>query len=721
MQTFELMFDVESLRSATIRNTMLNGVERAVADQPVPAPIQWSPVIVENLPDDIGIEPIVQCVPEECFYLRFGTWENQLWLQRLLEEFGGDLSRMIQVRGFKYRIQSKFLNQLAIQSSEFDKLFGGNLIDDVAVIGSDTYFDAGSAVGVILHAKNSKALEKNLRGKRASFSKSHKEEGATIRVIEFGEDKIEFLSTPDNRYRSFYAVSGDCHLMTTSLVIAKRFLESGRGIDSLADSAEFRYARYVMPLEREDTVLVYVSTKFLQQLLTPQYQIELQRRNRIVTDIMLIEMAQMAAGNEQYEDQSVEGLIRGGYLPDGFGRRSDGGNFHTEGDNWIDSIRGRRGFFAPIPDVPMSYVTAEEVEWFRERRTFFAQSIRTLDPMIVAMQRYEQSKKVERVVFDARLAPFGEQKYGWLINMLGPPLKHEIASSPDDIIRFQVSVRGGTVGARIPPHQIFAAVSDQIDASVDLRPSSVMRVLKTLQEAPGYLGAWPNPGYTNWMPALGAQVDESGYTYSRLLKLWRLQWEGYSVLAFDQDRLESLKPHLEVAEIERPAQVRLVVGDLANSGLRNWANAVNYRRSWQTSIANVRLLNLLTQHFRVPPAVAREIVERMLDVELVCSLNGNYELAELPSGRTLWHSDVWPSFTQPNLPQDHTAPFLKWFRGLEVEVSKTESQFSVHGFLDIERAESDTTILPSIKMFKGFGNLFTRDENSDKNKPVIKK
>ncbi|MFK7768122.1 MAG: hypothetical protein AB8B55_12940 [Mariniblastus sp.] len=712
MKTFELMFDVEALRSETIRNSMLNGVTVSVADKPLPDPIRWTPVVVENLPAEIGIEPIAKCVPEECFYLRFGTWENQLWLQQLMEEFGGDLSQMIQVRGFKYKIQSKFLNQLAIQSSEWDKLFGGNLIDDVAVIGSDTYFNEGSSVGVLLHAKSTKRLESNLRSKRKAFAKSNKKMGVSIVNIPFdiGGDKskrtsIEFLSTPDNRYRSFYVVSGDCHLMTTSLKLAQRFLESGAGIRSLADSAEYRFARYNMPLEREDTIFVYLSTRFFQELLSPQYQIELRRRNRIVTDIVMLEMANMAAANERYPDMSLEGLKRGGFLPDGFGYRPDQGNVETVDGKWQDSVRGQRGFFAPIPDVPLTAVTAEEADWFQERSTFFTDSIRSLDPMFVAIKRFNHKDKIERVVIDARVAPFGEEKYGWLISMLGQPLEHEVGSNPSDVIRFEASMRGGSTGGRIPPHQIFAAVQDRLDPTVDLRPSSFLRALETLKEAPGYLGAWPNPGYTNWMPALGREPDEYGYTYSRLLKLFRLQWEEFSVLSFDQNRLEALKPHLKVVPSERPAQLRLIVGDLANSNLSSWANSVNFRRGWQTSIANVRLLNLLTQQFRVTPEAAKIIVERMLDVELVCSLGGDYKLVSLPSKRMLWYSDAWPSFSTPSLPDQHRAPLLKWFRGLEVEVMKAESQFAVHAILDIERKEVAKS-LPTFDLFGGFGSIF---------------
>ena len=143
-QTFQLLFDVESLRNEEIRRAMAGGADNEIASLPLPQGIQWLPIEEGRLPADVEIEPIAKSIPEECFYFRFGTWQNQVWLKRLMEEYGGDLSRMITVRGYRPQLQSKFLNQLAIQSSEFDQLFGGKLIADVAVIGSDIYVSEGS-------------------------------------------------------------------------------------------------------------------------------------------------------------------------------------------------------------------------------------------------------------------------------------------------------------------------------------------------------------------------------------------------------------------------------------------------------------------------------------------------------------------------------------------------------------------------------------------------
>ncbi len=519
---------------------------------------------------------------------------------------------------------------------------------------------------------------------------------------------VQFLRTPDNRYRSFYVVDGDDHLITTSLSIVQRFIAASRGERALANNAEFRFARQEIPLDRDDTVFVFLPSRFFQGLLGPQYQVELARRNRAITDMQLTELAGLVASNEGIDTTDSSNLITHGLLPENFGQRPDGGRIERVDNVWRDSIRGRRGFFTPIPDVKISLVTANEARWFEDRRQFFSSSVTQLDPMFVALKRYELEDRIERVVYDARIAPFGQEKYGWLLSMLGPPISKQIVSSPNDGIRFQASLQGGVLNQNIPPHVLFGAIQNDIPTTEDVRRVSLFQMLDLLRSAPGYIGSWPSAGYLNWMPRLGGTPDAEGFTYSRMLDLWRLQWDSYSAVSFDRERLLDVKTNLKVEEAERPSQVRLQVEDLAHSDLRNWANVQNYRRSWQTSIANTRLLNMLTQQFRLSPAEARETAENLLDVELVCSLGGQYQLQETEDGRLVWQSTAWPDFSNPVLPDDYTAPLLRWFRGLQLEVIKTDTQFVVHGYLDVQRT-GDSSNLPSFKLFKGFGDLFSRD------------
>ena len=136
-------------------------------------------------------------------------------------------------------------------------------------------------------------------------------------IIIAGHD-VSFLSTPDNRVRSFYAVDGDFHLVTTSRRIVERFYEAGAGKRPLGEAADFRHARAGRKPSDADSIYAYLSQAFFQQLASPQYQIEMTRRLRSVTDIELVQMARLAAQAEHKPADSIEQLIAGGFLPAGF-------------------------------------------------------------------------------------------------------------------------------------------------------------------------------------------------------------------------------------------------------------------------------------------------------------------------------------------------------------------------------------------------------------------
>src|SRR5918994_1663295 len=100
-----------------------------------------------------------------------------------------------------------------------------------------------------------------------------------------------------------------------------------------------------MPLDRQDTIFVYFSAAFFEGLLSPQYQVELERRMKAVTDMELLQLARLAALGEGVRGGTVDEMAEAGLWPRGFGRRPDGsGPVLTDGE-LFDSRRGARGFF----------------------------------------------------------------------------------------------------------------------------------------------------------------------------------------------------------------------------------------------------------------------------------------------------------------------------------------------------------------------------------------
>lgn len=710
-QTFSLLFDVESLRAESIEQLLTQPPESDLATLPLPPAPAWGAGQVVSNPG-IAVEPIVHFVPEECFYLRFGNWDNQLWLKRLMEEYGGDLSRMISLRGHRSGDTSKMLDQLAIETSQMDDWFGGNLIEDVAAIGTDLYVEDGPSNAILMLARN-KSLESRITGRRKKFARDHANEGVTLTEIEIAGRKVTLLSSPDNRVRSFYAVEDLCHITSSSRTIVERFFQAADGNRSLATNAEFQHARLAMPLEREDTVFIYLSRPFFENLLNPQYQIELSRRNRSLANIQLLQLAQWAASNEGYVNDEIDQMIAHGFLPENFNQLPDGSSSSWQEGAWYDTLRGRRGYYLPIADVQVAAITPAESAWLNDRISFYQKELKEVDPLLIAFKRFELSKEVERVVIDGRIAPFGKEKYGWLGKVLGPPLQYEVDMGPDALISFQASIAGNMFSRTRDPHQIFASVQGDVPPKTDLQPTNFLELLELFKTTPGYIGAWPSAGYLDRLPALGSQPDAEGYTYSRILEVWRLQQENFSLVSFDRERLEAARHHLRVMPAERPAQVRLRVGDISNSNLREWANVMFFDRSWETSIANVRLLNMMIQQFNLPTETALAQAEQLLGVALVCPLGGEYQLTTTTNAQVAWNSSKWPSFEHPVMPQDYVAPPMTWFRGLSLDVYQRNTQFVVHGHLDIARDPSSFGSgggkifgkLPSIDLFKGFSEV----------------
>ena len=97
-----------------------------------------------------------------------------------------------------------------------------------------------------------------------------------------------------------------------------------RAAGSLGESPEFRHARAAVPTSRDDTIFVYFSSAFFENLLSPQYQIELNRRLRAATDLEHVTLAQLAARNEGQPGDTLDQLIDAELLPRGIGARPDG-------------------------------------------------------------------------------------------------------------------------------------------------------------------------------------------------------------------------------------------------------------------------------------------------------------------------------------------------------------------------------------------------------------
>ncbi|MCH7729563.1 MAG: hypothetical protein IH991_24260, partial [Planctomycetes bacterium] len=374
-----------------------------------------------------------------------------------------------------------------------------------------------------------------------------------------------------------------------------------------------------------------------------------------------------------------------------------GSRLVLEKDRLIDSVRGPRGAFVPVPDMKIAAVTATEANRYAAQAAYYQHNWKQMDPLMVGMKRFSLKGGKERLVVDGNLSLLAEEKYGWLLSILGPPTKEQISRAPGDIITVEASLKGGLLLPSVPPHYMFARLQDTAAPQTDLKPKGLFKTIEILRTTPGYIGAWPKPGLLDMLPfGLGGRPDPRGYS-KMLFGLWRWQGDGFSVLSFDQPMLERVTPQLRREPADDPAQLRIHVGDLSKSKLAPWVSSLNYQRALQTSNGNLRLMHALSQQLGVPRDDALATAEDLLNVKMVCTLGGEYKMAKTRDGLVHWQTTKW----QNNRPAEFEAPMLKWFRGLDASLTRDGDRLMLHAEIDMQRKDSGGGgfKLPSFNLF----------------------
>jgi len=782
LPTISLIAGTESLRDQLRQEQLSLSISSTKANLAIPSPPRWKdaplPESVDGKSiDAMPIEPIANVVPPECLYIRFGSFANYLWFQQLSQSRGGDIAQMALLRGFNYETNQRAERMLNTKMNYVSKLFGDAVISDMAFIGYDLYLQEGPTMGVVFEARNLDLLRSSFQQEREATRQRLADQGCKLQTIEIEGNQVSFLSTPDNQVRSFVVEAAPYLFVTTSQELAKRFIQVQRSKESLASLPAFRFARLMMPIENKYDMFAYFSSPFFRNLISPHYQIELRRRLRATAAIETIDTATMIAASETkhgfriptswfqpirdalppngiesvvakrvdgdarsptVERLTVERLIEQNYLPSWFQIRADGSQTIRMGDFWVDSVRGRRGSFLPIADVPVVDCTEDEAAEYRSAADFYSRQWEQTDPLMFGLRRYSHPEipKAERIAIEGYIAPFGSDKYGWVGLLLAPPLDTQVHLPDDDVINLQFRLRGIQDRRNsVPDHFIFAGLKDLMPPLPE-ETKGLIATLRILKSLPAYIGAWPKPAVLDQLPLGlgGGPPDLMGFSRS-LLGLWRWQMGGFSILSFDRAILETCAMGIKVVPADDFAQGRATVRDLSKSKLSAWFNTFSFRQAAQTTRGNLLLLDSVQQQLGVTPEMAKDRVEQLLDAKLQCALGGEYRLENGGWLSTAWPEklELAPGAEQSTIgydtlhtipPKEYVAPWLEWFRGAQVHLTQLPERLVVIGHLDMEPLPvntkgnsgdgSDATALPKLNF--DIYNLPFQMFNSDKPK-----
>jgi len=678
-QELGLVLGTESIRAAIQRDRMLGRTPGEPADQPLPEPVAVPALQVPDPPEDVQIEPLAARVPAECLYVRFGSFSNFLWFQDTLGRWQDDLVNLITLRGVNYEVKSRIEQSLVLKMSALARLLGDSVVADVAIVGTDVAFQDGAAFGVLFHARNNLLLGAELLRQRVE--RIQQDDGAAEQKVTIDGREVSLLTSPDGSVRSYYAADGDFHFVTRSRTLMRRFLETGSGKGALGTSKEFRYVRSVMPLDRGDTVFVYLSDAFFRSFVGPHDRVETVRRTQSAADIELVELALLASAAEGKPGESIEELVAGGFLPPEFGARPDGTRTVLADGEVYDSLRGRRGSFVPVPDVDVTHVSPSEAEAYRQFCEFYHANWERLDPIAVGIKRHALEGNRERIVVDARITPFASENYQRLRTQLGPPEPTRLAPVPGD---------GVALDAVLTSQRVFGGLREIHPPLVGWLNQGIFRGFRDI--VVGYVGTTGELGLLSPLNAgIRTPPDEQGYA-SGPGGMWRRQHGEFTLFSLQPEILAAVAPLLRLEEAQRPAQVRLRVEDLSHARITPMLNNIGYACTRETCLGNLRLMHDLAQQLHVPANDCKDAAELLSDAKLICPLGGEFVFQEVPGGSGFWTSTALSDQAAGGLlttqaPEGFIAPPLNWFRGLDAELTAMPEALAIHVELVMQMPE----------------------------------
>lgn len=683
----DTLFSAPSLRQKLQREAMLAPVAGPV-EPTMPLPESVTNLAVEGLPEmpEAKIEDVAAHVPAECFYLRFGTFANFLWMRDLLDEKLQPILGLLGGTGIDRDLQERFEQQLLLRQSILADMLGDYVISDLVFLGDDLFIREGASMGVILESRNNLILGNVLAVLRAEALSKNAD--AKQELVDIAGHQVFRLSTPDNRVRSFMAVDGNYHLVTTSESLVRRFFATGmKEHQSLAETAGFRRARAELPLDRKDALFVFASEEFFQQLASAQYRVEMQRRLQASTDIELLLLARRAAAAEGREATSIAALVEGGFLPPGFASRADGSQPETYQEaTLVDSLRGRRGTFLPVTDVAIEKVTPAEAATYADFSERYERDWQRVGPFAAGI-RHRTLKAAEdappgqepdeRLAVDVYAEPFTMST--WWIDMLGPPSSQEMVVPPADLVTGELVLNS---------QHLFGGLRNAVsletlrrNESVALAPSIKRYLLGYLTEpaaafASGYLGSKPDAGL---LSALGpwSEADAQGYSNNGR-QIYRRDLPDAVYMSFQQSLLKEASEETKFVDAERPAQIRLHAGTISDyPQVAELLDTLVKIRARKIARENALLLHRLTDQLRTPPEEAMSLAEELVAGKLVVPLGGEYKLDQqrFPDG-------VWTA--QHAFPEPHAFGPTNWLRDLKFDLLLDDARLTAHVVLDMK-------------------------------------
>jgi len=725
-----MLLGFESIRLAMMIDHTKEAVGQSPATFPLPNPITVQSVRMSGngLETKVKIESIATMVPKDCFYVRCKSIQNYSWLRQLLINWGGSLDEIVTSPSIDSDVRGRIELQLGINAQQSIESGLDKLISDMAIIGTDVFFEEGAGIGVLIEAKvgQEQEAEKALQKQRITASKNSK---AALRSETILGHFVSYMGTEDNRVRSFFVRHGRYLLVTNSRELMNAVLRLGTSNPSLANLNEYLYANATNPKSAQSDITFYLSDPFFRRITSPAFRTELSRRRNAAKDCGKLEIAALVAKAIGHKADSRQSLVRGGFLPTEFGNQPDGSSVELVAGEAMDSMRGRVGSFIPVADVKVDKVNAYELAAYQKFSQRYREEWPVMDPVFATIQNEPLAGGFDRIHLDIHVTPYARKEYGFLANYLAEPTQTHAEIEGNELMGISAHLRGssqrylahvGLYDALMPfqvrggelqregehatdslaQQQSFAAVTPASRDGLQLLAGLVKSLQTRDSNLPPQGGAASNAvppiglnpfallrGYLNPGSAIVGVLDVTIHGLQELSKLNAIsEDEAWAIYGTRSELRSDIRKRLVQKQRSKPTQIHLHAGGIEQAAIAPYLHAYSYCVARQQSAANAVWLTRWTNGLRATPAGFRDSLEKAINGKLKCPLGGEFILQNKPHSTSRWTSTAWngSSLQKVNdVPPEYRFPFLSWLKNVDLDFNLNASSLSSEIILDV--------------------------------------
>lgn len=318
--------------------------------------IDWKPLLKDASPK---LDALASSIPADQHVVLFPSFSAALAIADEASQHDTPVLRLAQPQTENARVVERYQTQLGLSMSSIARLLGPQLVQSVALTGSDPFFLTGTDVAVLFESPQPAMLENLLTG-RIAMAAAAVPEAKPISGEIAGVKYRGFLS-PDRTMSSYLARLDGVVVVTNSRSQLSRLAETHRDpTKAIAALPEFHFFRTRYPLgDGEETALVYLSDATIRRWCGPRWRIADSRRTRARAVLAELQAWQL--------DALVKGTVKPGAihsdLPIG-----DDGELLLTASGVHSSTLGSLAFMTPIGEIPLDEVTEAEANAYRAWR-----------------------------------------------------------------------------------------------------------------------------------------------------------------------------------------------------------------------------------------------------------------------------------------------------------------------------------------------------------------